>query len=62
MEFAILPVRCSDNISVWWGHYYQFYKYYFHDHQDEGGRAEHPEFRENITEAEYIVRKLTENF
>jgi hypothetical protein len=64
-RFAILPVMCSDGISMWFKPYYSKYKHWgygpplYTDKLDNYNL--HTDFIENITEAEYIIRKLTEN-
>lgn len=50
-RFAFLPVNCQ-NDKIWLKYYYSKYISY----------SGHVDFIENINEAEYIVRKLAENF
>lgn len=57
-KFALLPVLCHDGSKVQFEFYYKKYqswstKHYAEDHA-------HIDFIENITEAEYMVRKLAE--
>lgn len=59
-KWAFWPVPCSDGIKVWGEYYYRKLKVWgFTDHND--FVYGHTDFIENITEAEYIVRKLAEN-
>lgn len=58
-RFALLPVRCSDGEQVWFKHYYSKYKEWGDESPFE--YSLHTDFIENITEAEYIIRKLSEN-
>ena len=61
-KFAFLPTRCSDNTKVWMKFYYKKYTLWFHG--EDAFRYDdeylHTDSIENITEAEYIVRKLAE--
>ena len=64
-RFAFWPVICEDGTKVWWKNYYSTYRhwnveYLIGDHSED--RRHHVDFTGHITEAEYIVRKLTENF
>jgi len=61
-RFALRPVMCSDGTKVWMKFYYKKYELWSHGdnvpyHDEE---YLHTDFIENITEAEYIVRKLAE--
>jgi len=58
-KFAILPKRCNSGELVWLRFYYSKYQYAGHAHQSID--TLHKDFIENITESEYIVRKLAEN-
>ena len=64
-KFAIRPVYCSDGTKVWFKYYYSKYISYGHDIEinpfDNNEYYIHKDFAENITEAEYIVRKLADN-
>ena len=60
-KFAILPVICHDGIKVWWEAYYTKYIQWGHRSVDRHDYC-HTDKCENITESEYIVRKLTEGF
>jgi hypothetical protein len=62
-RFAFLrPVMCSDGTKVWMKSYYKKYDLWSHgdnvSYYDEGYL--HTDFIENITEQEYIIRKLAE--
>lgn len=61
-KFALRPVMCADGTKVWLRPYYKKYEHWSHGHNashyDEGYL--HTDFIENITEAEYIFRKLAE--
>ena len=64
-KFALWPIKCSDDASIWFKFYYKKYELWSH-----GGKGKifndeeylHTDFIENISEAEYIVRRLTEGF
>jgi len=62
-RFAYLPVTCADGTRIWCESYYKKYLHWGHSHgnkifdDDDYG---HTDFVENITEAEYIIRKLAE--
>lgn len=64
-KWAITPVLCSSGEKVLFKHYYSKYKMWgrmdssYSKYID--GNYGHTDFIENITEAEYIVRKLAEN-
>ena len=65
-KFALFPCRCADGTTVWLKHYYTKYVYWGFRrpvtitdviaHRDDL----HEDRLEDITEAEYIVRRLTE--
>jgi hypothetical protein len=62
-RFAFRPVMCSDGTKVWMKFYFKKYDLWSHgdeplSHYDEGYL--HTDFIENITEQEYIIRKLAE--
>jgi hypothetical protein len=62
-KFALRPVMCSDNTKVWMKSYYKKYDLWSHgdtsmSRYDEGYL--HTDFIENITEEEFIIRKLAE--
>jgi len=57
-KFAFLPIICADNTKVHFAYYYKKYKKWNSDHY--GSEYSHTDFIENITEAEYMVRKLAE--
>lgn len=62
-KFALSPVVCQDGTKVWLKHYYTKYEYWGWSHQtvtDEDLDSLHKDTCENITEAEYLVRKLTD--
>lgn len=63
-KFAITPVVCSHGEKVWLKNYYAKYRIwasdYMEDFSDLTGPG-HVDFVENISEAEYIVRKISDN-
>jgi hypothetical protein len=60
-KFALLPKKCEDGTIVWLGNYYIKYIYWgFKGVTDYDGYNLHTDICESVTEAEYIVRKLTE--
>lgn len=67
-KFAFLPVICHDGTKVWLKRYYK--KYELWSHKGYGSTQPfdldhgylHTDFIENVSEAEYIIRKLAENF
>ncbi len=61
---AFIPVTCHDGVKVWMKHYYT--KYVIWGSSETVSSYDDTEYYhvdkiENITEAEYIVRKLSEN-
>ena len=64
-KFALWPVICLDNTQVWFQYYYKKYEHWSH-----GGTSKvfdddeyaHTDFIGCLTEADYIVRRLTEGF
>lgn len=62
-RWAILPVECSGGEKVWFKHYYTVHRLWSNKYVDEYdiSNNNHRDFLGNITEAEYIVRKLAEN-
>lgn len=65
-KFAFLPVMCHDGTEIWLANYYKKYELWSHQGYGsvksgfpEGGYL-HTDFIENITEAEYIIRKFAE--
>lgn len=66
-RFAILPTKCSDDSMVWMKVYYKKYIIWNHhssfvpeDVLDFMNKNEHTDFIENVTEEDYLVRKLAE--
>lgn len=60
-KWAFKPITCSDGTILWFKSYYSQYRKWssnLFEVEDEYG---HIDFVENITEAEYIVRKLADN-
>lgn len=59
-KFALFPVKCFDGEKVWLKNYYKKYTLWGLDNnwRDFEGFYGHTEFVENISEAEYIVRRL----
>ncbi len=62
-KWALFPVICSGGDKVWLEHYYSVIRKWCNKHVDEYDirNNSHEDFVENISEAEYIVRKLAEN-
>ena len=62
-KLALRPVICSNGEKVWFKYYYSKYRIWGHMPADSFSKRDysHIDFIENITEAEYIVRKLAEN-
>jgi hypothetical protein len=60
-KWAIKPIVCSDGTKVWFKTYYIYYRVWGSKHHDNTGIYRHRDFVENITEAEYLVRKLADN-
>jgi len=62
-RFAFTPVKCSDGTRIWWEPYYEKFLTWSAGHgrvfndDDEYGHRESVEY---ITEADYIIRKLSE--
>lgn len=61
--FAVRSVICSDGTKVWLKNYYRKFRIWEHSLAGPFSKRDynHTDFIENITEAEYIVRKLAEN-
>jgi len=59
-RFALISTQCTDGEYVWLKNYYKKYEIWGPDAPPEG--LGHVDFIENITEADYIVRRLTEGF
>jgi hypothetical protein len=58
-RFALLPVSCSDSSSVWLKAYYTKYIIWGANNDDNLNSGNgHIDKIEDITEAEYLVRKL----
>jgi hypothetical protein len=57
-KFALLPVSCSDESKVHLRFYYKKYNMWNTDHY--ASEYSHTDFVENITEADYMIRKLAE--
>lgn len=63
-KFAIFPVICENNTRIWFKHYYAVRQFWFSDysgHVSHDGYSSHIDKFGNITEDEYIVRKLAES-
>lgn len=58
-RFAYLKTECADGSIVWLKPYYKKYKIWSSGYDD--GNYSHTDFIENITEAEYLVRMLSDN-
>lgn len=62
-RFAIFPVVCEDGKRIWLKSYYKKYTIWGHDRLNDFLKDDdyrHTDFDGNITEEEYIVRKLSE--
>jgi hypothetical protein len=61
-KWALLPVICSGE-KVWLKHYYSVTRKWCNKHvvDPDIGNNSHEDFIGNITEADYIIRKLAEN-
>lgn len=60
-KFALFPVTCSCGTRIWLTRYYTKYRLWgFKQITRENDCHLHTDRLENITEAEYIVRKLAE--
>ena len=57
-RFALWPVNSADNQKLWFKYYYSMHRIWTHSFSQEMPYL-HADFVENITEAEYIVRKLS---
>jgi hypothetical protein len=62
-KFAWYPVTCNDGTTIWFSNYYKKYTQWNNHHAPAMSQWDygHTDFIENISEAEYIVRKLAEN-
>jgi hypothetical protein len=58
-KFAFIKTQCSDGTEVWLKNYYKKYEVWNSSFLE--GEDFHIDFIENITEAEYIIRKLADN-
>ena len=62
-KFALFPTKCADGTSVWLKYYYVKYTYWgYKSFIVAIGKLDHELHRdkiENVSEADYIVRKLT---
>lgn len=59
-KWAFRPITCSDGTKVWFKPYYSYYRIWNNDRVS-SERYNHTDFIENITEAEFLVRKLADN-
>jgi hypothetical protein len=63
-KFAIFPVDCTGGVRVWFKFYYKKFTVWKHSPSnkifDDDVDYYHKDFNENITEEDYIVRKLAE--
>ncbi len=59
-RWALRPITCADGTRVWFKSYYSYYRLWATSHF-ESEDYQHKDFIENITEAEYIVRKLADS-
>lgn len=56
-HFAYRPVVTTDGTRVWWKNYYSVQSHWFSTYESS---MHHIEAAGTITEAEYLIRKLTE--
>ena len=62
-RFAYLPVNCTDGTRVWLKFYYKSFDYWSHGQSNKIFNDDdhyHVDLLGNISEEEYIVRKLAE--
>lgn len=60
--FALLPTKCSDNSIVWFKFYYKKYQTWKSNfNRDNESSWGHTDYLENVTEADYLIRRLAEN-
>ena len=63
-RFSVIPVKCSGNVLVWFKFYYKKYTIWYNSNNNnisiDNLEYYHIDFNENITEEEYIIRKLRE--
>lgn len=55
-KFAFFPVACSDGKHVWLTNFYKKYNAWASAHNN---GSTHIEFTENVSEEDYVVRKLS---
>lgn len=60
-RFALRPVICSGGEKIWLKNYYSVYRVWSSGLYEEPGSYAHSDYLEDITEADYIVRKLADN-
>jgi len=61
-RFAFFRVECADGSKVFFEFYYKHYIVWDYVHtlpQDDKSRYLHTDFYENVSEADYIIRKLS---
>jgi hypothetical protein len=62
-KFAIFPTKCTDGTTAWFKHYYKKYEYWSATYSNSLSSDEdymHIDFIGCISEADYIILKLTE--
>ena len=64
-KFAWIPVTCENGYRLWWKSYYKQYNNWGHAYsvnaKDKGYLLDyHQDFIANITEEEYLIRKLAD--
>lgn len=59
-KWALFPVECKNGEKVWLDHYYTVHRLWGSTYTDDRNYS-HKDFLGNITESEYIVRKLADN-
>jgi len=60
-KWAFRPIISSAGEKVWLKNYYSVYRVWSSNVYEEEDGYSHTDFIENITEADYIVRKLAES-
>jgi hypothetical protein len=61
-KFALWPTICCDGTKVWGKFYYKKYELWSHSYSGKIYREDdylHTDFIENISEADYIIEKLS---
>jgi hypothetical protein len=56
-KYAFWPVTCMDGSRIWRVHYYRHYHFWVASYAADSG---HTDYVGKISEAEYLIRKLSE--